>query len=77
MYTWLTKSSYAFQVGQLLEHTVGHVDPLHLVNMVPPGMSIPRSVLSLTKHSASPSASIRKRIQKISFKPYLPLMFLI
>jgi hypothetical protein len=29
-------------VGQLLEHTVGHVDPLHLVNMVPPGMSIPR-----------------------------------
>lgn len=36
-----------WQVGSLLEHTVGHVDPLHLVNMVPPGMSIPRSVLLL------------------------------
>ncbi|XP_024396785.1 vacuolar protein sorting-associated protein 41 homolog [Physcomitrium patens] len=29
-------------VGSLLEHTVGHIDPLHLVNRVPAGMSIPR-----------------------------------
>jgi len=29
-------------VSSLLEHTVGHVDPLHLVNRVPAGMSIPR-----------------------------------
>lgn len=36
-----------WQVGSLLEHTVGHVDPLHLVNRVPAGMSIPRSVLAL------------------------------
>lgn len=38
---------YIWQVSSLLEHTVGHVDPLHLVNRVPAGMSIPRSVLAL------------------------------
>ncbi|KAJ7513739.1 hypothetical protein O6H91_23G012400 [Diphasiastrum complanatum] len=29
-------------VGALLEHTVGNIDPLHLVNQVPSGMKIPR-----------------------------------
>lgn len=29
-------------VGSLLEHTVGHIDPLHLVNKIPDGMPIPR-----------------------------------
>ncbi|GAB2274698.1 Vacuolar protein sorting-associated protein 41 [Dionaea muscipula] len=29
-------------VGMLLEHTVGNLDPLHIVNMVPDGLEIPR-----------------------------------
>ncbi|CAK9872351.1 unnamed protein product [Sphagnum jensenii] len=29
-------------VGSLLENTVGHIDPLHVVNKVPAGISIPR-----------------------------------
>uniref|UniRef100_A0A2P2MIV2 Vacuolar protein sorting-associated protein 41 homolog n=1 Tax=Rhizophora mucronata TaxID=61149 RepID=A0A2P2MIV2_RHIMU len=29
-------------VGVLLEHTVGNLDPLHIVNMVPNGLEIPR-----------------------------------
>lgn len=29
-------------VGMLLEHTVGNLDPLHIVNMVPEGLEIPR-----------------------------------
>ncbi|CAA2955632.1 vacuolar sorting-associated 41 homolog [Olea europaea subsp. europaea] len=29
-------------VGVLLEHTVGHLDPLYIVNMVPNGLEIPR-----------------------------------
>ena len=44
---WSTETKNNWQVGSLLEHTVGHIDPLHLVNKVPAGMSIPRSVLSL------------------------------
>ncbi|KAG5515636.1 hypothetical protein RHGRI_036620 [Rhododendron griersonianum] len=32
-------------VGVLLEHTVGHLDPLYIVNMVPNGLEIPRLVL--------------------------------
>ncbi|KAH9700264.1 vacuolar protein sorting-associated protein 41-like [Citrus sinensis] len=30
------------QVGVLLEHTVGNLDPLYIVNMVPNGLEIPR-----------------------------------
>ena len=30
----------------LLEHTVGNLDPLHIVNVVPDGLEIPRSVFS-------------------------------
>ena len=37
----------SWQVGALLEHTVGHIDPLHLVNKVPGGMHIPRLVSGL------------------------------
>jgi hypothetical protein len=33
---------FVFQVGSLLENTVGHIDPLHVVNKVPAGISIPR-----------------------------------
>ncbi|KAJ8432343.1 hypothetical protein Cgig2_021113 [Carnegiea gigantea] len=29
-------------VGMLLEHTVGNLDPLHIVNVVPDGLEIPR-----------------------------------
>ena len=29
-------------VGALLEHTVGNIDPLGLINRVPQGMAIPR-----------------------------------
>ncbi|KAJ3692977.1 hypothetical protein LUZ60_012072 [Juncus effusus] len=29
-------------VGMLLEHTVGHLDPLYIVSMVPDGLEIPR-----------------------------------
>lgn len=29
-------------VGKLLEHTVGNLDPLHIVNVVPDGLEIPR-----------------------------------
>eukprot|EP00252_Welwitschia_mirabilis_P005003 TRINITY_DN1539_c0_g1_i1.p1 TRINITY_DN1539_c0_g1~~TRINITY_DN1539_c0_g1_i1.p1 ORF type:complete len:997 (-),score=210.12 TRINITY_DN1539_c0_g1_i1:238-3228(-) len=29
-------------VGMLLEHTVGNLDPLHIVNMIPNGLQIPR-----------------------------------
>ena len=41
---WMNLS---WQVGALLEHTVGHIDPLHLVNKVPAGMHIPRLVPGL------------------------------
>lgn len=34
------------QVGVLLEHTVGNLDPLYIVNMVPNGLEIPRLVLT-------------------------------
>lgn len=34
------------QVGVLLEHTVGNLDPLYIVNMVPNGLKIPRLVLT-------------------------------
>ncbi|GBG66483.1 hypothetical protein CBR_g63066 [Chara braunii] len=30
------------QVGSLLEHTVGNIDPLHLMNKLPAGLEIPR-----------------------------------
>lgn len=33
-----------WQVGVLLEHTVGNLDPLYIVNMVPNGLEIPRLV---------------------------------
>ncbi|XVF05278.1 hypothetical protein REPUB_Repub05bG0158000 [Reevesia pubescens] len=33
-------------VGVLLEHTVGNLDPLYIVNMVPNGLEIPRLVFS-------------------------------
>ena len=33
-----------YQVGVLLEHTVGNLDPLYIVNMVPNGLEIPRLV---------------------------------
>lgn len=33
-----------WQVGMLLEHTVGNLDPLYIVNMVPNGLEIPRLV---------------------------------
>ncbi|GFQ01023.1 vacuolar protein sorting-associated protein 41 homolog [Phtheirospermum japonicum] len=32
-------------VGVLLEHTVGNLDPLYIVNMVPNGLEIPRSAV--------------------------------
>lgn len=35
-------SSYFLQVGVLLEHTVGNLDPLYIVNMLPNGLEIPR-----------------------------------
>lgn len=34
------------QVGVLLEHTVGNLDPLYIVNIVPNGLEIPRLVLT-------------------------------
>ncbi|KAL8130077.1 hypothetical protein V2J09_019232 [Rumex salicifolius] len=34
-------------VGMLLEHTVGNIDPLQIVNMVPDGLEIPRTETSL------------------------------
>jgi hypothetical protein len=37
-------------VGLLLEHTVGNLDPLYIVNMVPNGLEIPRLVLTITPH---------------------------
>lgn len=44
-----SKKSYKFfawsclwQVGVLLEHTVGNLDPLYIVNRVPNGLEIPR-----------------------------------
>lgn len=33
---------YTAQVGMLLEHTVGNLDPLYIVSMVPDGLEIPR-----------------------------------
>lgn len=30
------------QVGMLLEHTVGNLDPLYIVSLVPDGLEIPR-----------------------------------
>jgi hypothetical protein len=33
---------FVFQIGSLLENTVGHIDPLHVVDKVPAGMPIPR-----------------------------------
>jgi hypothetical protein len=33
---------FVFQIGSLLENTVGHIDPLHVVEKVPAGMPIPR-----------------------------------
>jgi hypothetical protein len=32
------------QVGMLLEHTVGNLDPLYIVSLVPDGLEIPRYV---------------------------------
>lgn len=32
------------QVGNLLEHTVGNLDPLYIVSLVPDGLEIPRYV---------------------------------
>lgn len=34
------------QVGNLLEHTVGNLDPLYIVSLVPDGLEIPRYVPS-------------------------------
>ena len=34
-------------VGMLLEHTVGNLDPLYIVNKVPNGLKIPRQVIKL------------------------------
>lgn len=36
-------------MGLLLEHTVGNLDPLYIVNMVPNGLEIPRLVLTITR----------------------------
>ncbi len=33
---------FVFQIGSLLENTVGHIDPLHVVDKVPAGLPIPR-----------------------------------
>lgn len=33
---------YIAQVGMLLEHTVGNMDPLYIVKLVPDGLEIPR-----------------------------------
>lgn len=30
------------QIGMLLEHTVGNLDPLYIVKKVPDGLEIPR-----------------------------------
>lgn len=38
-----------WQVGVLLEHTVGNPDSLYIVNMVPNGLEIPRLVISLSQ----------------------------
>ena len=35
---------FAWQVGVLLEHTVGNLDPLYIVSIVPNGLEIPRLV---------------------------------
>lgn len=35
---------YNVQVGMLLEHTVGNLDPLYIVAMVPDGLKVPRLV---------------------------------
>lgn len=32
------------QVGMLLEHTVGNLDPLYIVSLVPDGLEIPKYV---------------------------------
>lgn len=37
---------FGWQVGVLLEHTVGNLDPLYIVNIVPNGLEIPRLVLN-------------------------------